>query len=53
MSAKASVSVGLGQSGVMAGKALHAQKRVAVNAAVGRQVSRQTVFVSGCHQFEI
>ncbi|KAG7667436.1 hypothetical protein Ndes2526B_g02023 [Nannochloris sp. 'desiccata'] len=39
MSAKASVSVGLGQSGVMAGKALHAQKRVAVNAAVGRQTS--------------
>jgi len=44
MSAKPAVSVGLGQSGIMAGKAVQAQKRIANNVSIGRQVSRQTVF---------
>jgi hypothetical protein len=53
MNANLAASVGLGQSAALAGKAVQAQKRVAVNAAIGRQVNRQTVFVLGRHQFEI
>jgi hypothetical protein len=53
MYAKPALSVGLGQSGIMAGKAVQAQNHVTINAAVGRQVSRETVSVFGCHHFEI
>jgi hypothetical protein len=53
MPVKVAVSVGLGQSGALAGKAVQAQKRVSVTAAVGRQVNKRNCLCLRAHQFEI